>query len=399
MGAVIFERSRGPCFVFLVAVCLALLVVSGHAATTQIWVIKYARDGVTILNETTFTYQQLESQFPVLGNGVTHYYMQGPTFNESDFYDPGEWQNVESRGFGAVKGTDVRRLCDRVGGMSAGEVLRVLGADNVHRDFSYQAVYGTNPRKGPMVLCWYNGAETPNGEIQGVGYPGTYPQYFKGMRMLFFADTSVNPWGRHVFGDWDMHETLPQSDWYNFTSIWPSSGGLSMFTVDRLFIYSDDLPVVAGFSAQPVSGTAPLSVRFTDTSSGAPTAWQWNFGDGNTTGSTTRNPVHLYTAAGTYTVTLRASNNNGGDTETRSGYIVVAQGVIPIQGYTNPPTDPDGDGLYEDLNANGRRDFNDVVVFFQKMEWIAVSEPLAAFNYNGNTRIDFNDIVLLFGEL
>jgi PKD repeat protein len=196
-----------------------------------------------------------------------------------------------------------------------------------------------------------------------------------------------------------MHETLPQADWYNFSSIWPSSGGISVFTVDRLFIFSDDLPVVAGFSAQPTSGTAPLSVRFTDSSSGAPTAWQWNFGDGNTTGSTTRDPVHLYTAPGTYTVTLRASNNNGGDLETKSGYIVVAQGVIPIDGYTNPPTDPDGDGLYEDLNANGRKDFNDVVVFFQKMEWIAASEPLAAFNFNGNTRIDFNDIVLLFGEL
>lgn len=46
----------------------------------------------------------------------------------------------------------------------------------------------------------------------------------------------------------------------------------------------------AGFSAAPTSGSAPLTVQFTDTSSGSPTAWTWDFGDG--TGSTARNPAH-----------------------------------------------------------------------------------------------------------
>ena len=74
-------------------------------------------------------------------------------------------------------------------------------------------------------------------------------------------------------------------------------------------------------------------------------------------------------------------------------------GLIPLPGFSSPPTDPDGDCLYEDLNANGRKDFNDVVLMFNQMQWIAANEPVSAFDFNGNARIDFNDIVKLFGEI
>ena len=56
-------------------------------------------------------------------------------------------------------------------------------------------------------------------------------------------------------------------------------------------------------------------------------------------------------------------------------------------------------GIYEDLNANSRKDFNDVVIMFNQMQWIAAHEPISAFDFNGNGRIDFNDIVKLFGEI
>ncbi len=73
--------------------------------------------------------------------------------------------------------------------------------------------------------------------------------------------------------------------------------------------------------------------------------------------------------------------------------------VLPLPGFADPPTDPDGDGLYEDLNGNGRLDFADVVAYFDNMEWIAENEPVECFDYNGNGRIDFNDIVVLFEEV
>jgi len=82
--------------------------------------------------------------------------------------------------------------------------------------------------------------------------------------------------------------------------------------------------VAANFSGSPTSGTAPLTVNFTDLSTGSPTSWSWNFGDG--TGSSAQNPSHTYTAAGTYTVALTATNACGSDVESKSAYVSVGGG-------------------------------------------------------------------------
>ncbi|HPF34347.1 MAG TPA: S8 family serine peptidase [Candidatus Krumholzibacteria bacterium] len=81
----------------------------------------------------------------------------------------------------------------------------------------------------------------------------------------------------------------------------------------------------ADFTGTPVSGTTPLTVDFTDLSTDAPTAWSWSFGDGGA--STAQNPSHTYTAAGTYSVTLTATNAFGSDALTRSAYITVTDPV------------------------------------------------------------------------
>jgi PKD repeat protein len=86
-----------------------------------------------------------------------------------------------------------------------------------------------------------------------------------------------------------------------------------------------------------------------------------------------------------------------------SGFTVLGVPPAPtpiiIQGQTNVPTDPDGDGIDEDMNGNGIKDFNDLVIFFNKMEWIQANEPVSLFDFNHNGIIDFNDIVRLFQEL
>jgi PKD repeat protein len=75
------------------------------------------------------------------------------------------------------------------------------------------------------------------------------------------------------------------------------------------------------------------------------------------------------------------------------------QGPPALPGQAAPPTDPDHDDMYEDLNSNGRKDFNDVVLFFDHLDWIVAHEPVVAFDYNHNSRVEFADIVLLFEEL
>ncbi len=83
--------------------------------------------------------------------------------------------------------------------------------------------------------------------------------------------------------------------------------------------------------------------------------------------------------------------------------VIVTPTPLPVQtvpnGGAGVPTDRDGDGLYDDVNGNGRNDFADVVLYFNQMSWIAANEPVPAFDYNKNQRIDFADVVWLFNAL
>jgi PKD repeat protein len=67
--------------------------------------------------------------------------------------------------------------------------------------------------------------------------------------------------------------------------------------------------LAASFSATPLTGRAPLSVAFTDQSTGGPVAWAWDFGDG--TSSSARNPSKTYNKRGSYTVLLRVTGADG----------------------------------------------------------------------------------------
>ncbi|HGY89785.1 MAG TPA: PKD domain-containing protein [Planctomycetes bacterium] len=84
---------------------------------------------------------------------------------------------------------------------------------------------------------------------------------------------------------------------------------------------------VANFTGTPTSGTEPLTVAFTDSSTGGVTSWSWDFGDGAT--STAQNPSHTYAAAGSYSVTLTVSDGTASDTLTRTNYITVNPAPAP----------------------------------------------------------------------
>jgi len=99
---------------------------------------------------------------------------------------------------------------------------------------------------------------------------------------------------------------------------------------------SSNLPVAA-FSASPISGNLPLKVQFSDKSTGSPTSWKWNFGDGKT--STSRNPAHTYTKAGKYTVSLTVKNAAGSSTKTIKNYITVKTAPVkPVAAFSASPT-------------------------------------------------------------
>ncbi|TAJ44552.1 NosD domain-containing protein [Methanofollis fontis] len=83
-----------------------------------------------------------------------------------------------------------------------------------------------------------------------------------------------------------------------------------------------DAPTAA-FTADVTSGDAPLSVQFTDLSTGSPISWTWDFENDGIVDSTEQNPAHVYTAVGTYTVNLTVTNAVGSDSEVKTDYITV----------------------------------------------------------------------------
>jgi PKD repeat protein len=115
---------------------------------------------------------------------------------------------------------------------------------------------------------------------------------------------------------------------YNVSLNASNLGGYNI-SIQTAYITATSVPV-ASFSSNVTSGAAPLSVSFTDLSTNEPTSWLWNFGDGNT--STEQTPNHTYIAAGTYTVSLNATNAAGSDTTSEANYIHAA--VAPVSGFS-----------------------------------------------------------------
>jgi PKD repeat protein len=90
-------------------------------------------------------------------------------------------------------------------------------------------------------------------------------------------------------------------------------------------------PPIAGFTATPTAGIAPLALVFVDSSTGNITNWFWNFGDGTYTTSPTPGTQHTYTTAGTYGVTETVTGLGGSSAPTRPTYITVLSPSQAIQ--------------------------------------------------------------------
>ena len=89
------------------------------------------------------------------------------------------------------------------------------------------------------------------------------------------------------------------------------------------------------FVGSPTYGQVPLLVNFTSFSTDNVSEYEWDFGDKGT--SSEKNPSHLYSLEGTYTVSLRGSGNGQEDDEVKIGYITVKR-TVPTTTSTITPT-------------------------------------------------------------
>lgn len=118
---------------------------------------------------------------------------------------------------------------------------------------------------------------------------------------------------------------------------------------------------IANFTADVTRGISPLTVNFTDNSSGLVENWNWNFGDGNN--STNQNATHAFNS-GNYTVALNVSNGNG----TSISYINVRCAYEPT--YTKSPENESTSTYGEEIN------FTIESSLFSSYRWFIDGNPI-----------------------
>jgi len=120
-------------------------------------------------------------------------------------------------------------------------------------------------------------------------------------------------------------------------------------------------------------------------------------------GATNHTLAELSLASGTSGTTAlsvtsaRLDNDNGSVMSVQTADGTVTTGPPPIGGTT--PGDPDSDHAFEDLNGNGRLDYDDVTVLFDNFERTLIQQHENGFDFNNNGRLDYDDIVTLYQEV
>ena len=176
-------------------------------------------------------------------------------------------------------------------------------------------------------------------------------------------------------GTWTSDDVSVSSPSWN-----PSNDGLANVRVDMLAKRSDGsmaagthgrgmffstgftstAPLNAAFTPDKTSGVFPLTIAFNDRSTGSPSTWSWDFGDGTT--STDQSPSHTYTAAGKYNVSLSISDGTNSDSTTKNEIVwaTAEQDILWEEGFeTNPYFWADGRRdvhAFGAINANGDAD-------------------------------------------
>ena len=137
--------------------------------------------------------------------------------------------------------------------------------------------------------------------------------------------------------------------------------------------------IVADFSAPQTTTEEDQPLQFTDLSTGSPTNWVWDFGDG--TMSTDQNPTHTYETPGTYTVTLIAANYTAGDLDEKIGYVTVTQATfnpsqLPLLWYlkSSEGVERDGSGTPAE-DGNGVLFWRDQAGSFDFTQVFGSSQP------------------------
>lgn len=166
----------------------------------------------------------------------------------------------------------------------ASNVTLNFSAFDLELDYDYLYIYDGPTNLSPLI-GQYTGNTLPNG--------GTIQSTYGAVTLKFFSDTYVNNAG--FIMTWTCH--IPSS------------------------------PPVTDFEAN-TTASCTGEIQFHDQTTGGPTSWNWNFGDG--TSSTLQNPTHIYQQNGTFTVTLVTANNFGSNPFSIQNYLTINRPNAPV---------------------------------------------------------------------
>ena len=127
--------------------------------------------------------------------------------------------------------------------------------------------------------------------------------------------------------------------------------GSDGLTRTDLVVVSPPEPPGAFFSLDPDSGPMPLTVSFSDQSTGAVSAWSWDFGDGGTSGAA--DPTHTFAQNGTYAVELVVSGPTGSDTRRVEAAVTVGMPAAPTAAFSGTPLSGDAPLQVAFVDATG----------------------------------------------
>jgi len=223
---------------------------------------------------------------------------------------------------------------------------------------TYIAVSGSDPND---VWVTFSGYSAANKVFQSTNAGGAWTNISTGLPNLpantivyqngsadaIYVGTDVGVWYRdNASGGWVSYSTGLPNVVVDELEIQYSAGKVRAATFGRGMWESDlfsagSLPPVANFISNFQSGCMGQCFNFTDQSTLNPTSWSWSFPGGVPATSTAQNPANIcYAAAGTYSVTLTATNANGSDSEVKTSYITIspAPGALPlVEGFQSLP--------------------------------------------------------------
>jgi PKD repeat protein len=188
-----------------------------------------------------------------------------------------------------------------------------------------------------IIICRLDTETLPLAGFEAEPLSGSAPLEveFTGMAIVSASSATAYLWD---FGDGEYSESPSPVHTYNEPGIYDVSltveNELGSFTAHKKNIISVEEVPQPDFSAFNRNGAAPLNVEFRDMSSGKISARVWDFGDGSR--SYNKNPVHVYSEPGVYSVNLTVSNEFGEVSENKTGYITAENTVYADLSYYYP---------------------------------------------------------------